>query len=645
MLAIGALVALGGMLLWTTAVHASPRAAAQLLPPDVAVYAEVPLPYVAPVLVWPTESGDVEINEAQLAAAAKRIARASGGRRQPRLAIAADEQLERMVVLAYCPALDDKLAPLAKQMSQMISHLARRAPRARHGDDSGAERTDSTLTGGDTSDGDDASGSSDASTNVTGKDRARKRNKHAGVRLFKLGEARAARFGPWLAVSNDRELLIAAIDRYRAQATAAHANDATAPPLATLADDPHFAAAAQESPTEARAWVFARRAVLQRCMARGAEWPWPAGLALVDRWRAMTDELIASTPFVAAAVIGDGQRAAIEFTVAHDAQRPPALVRLLTGLEQLGPARSPVVPPGTILSLSMHLNEDLLELATQTVVEMGLPERIGRGEPELETAIAGLGVSQRLLGQIRPEVQLVVARPAEWAADAPEPDLRLPALALIFEPRQPREARTRFLLSYLGAMNAASEEARQAGRPRLRMESRSEGPIFWAAATFQQPSGSTERYRGDVRFNLSPSIATVGDRYVTSSSKSLCLALAQMLAEEGAPRTIDRSLRIDVGPAAAALLLGDIAAPLLKGQARGEPVSTELAELPELVPADLAGSRLANLLSGILGSGIEWASGPLEAIDETLELPLPGARLPGERPLEIRVRAVTLPGD
>jgi len=243
------------------------------------------------------------------------------------------------------------------------------------------------------------------------------------------------------------------------------------------------------------------------------------------------------------------------------AERPESL-NLRAALEELvswvelfraarteGPALRPLLPRETLVSVSSHLSPEAAALYVDRLSDPRTLTRLGIDRPTVNQLIEGLELVTPLLAEIEPQIQVVAARQTFPGVRA-VPETKLPAVAMVFRPRDPNQAKRLLMSAYLLAMQSANDSARKAGRPRLTMESKRLGDGFYAASMFRLPRDPSPEIVGLADYNLSPAIAVVGERMILSSSRELVIELLELASAEEGELLVPESLRIDWGPAA-----------------------------------------------------------------------------------------------
>ncbi|MBX7167153.1 MAG: hypothetical protein K1X74_12560 [Pirellulales bacterium] len=355
-----------------------------------------------------------------------------------------------------------------------------------------------------------------------------------------------SRQGDWLVISSSRGLLDEILDRR------------SDPNRAPLAADRQFAAAWTQLPAEQTRRMFLR---LDRTSHRAAR-SWSRatrlvcrGLDLAPDQRAFAEVALANFGATLEentylAVSSRPQVQPREATIVTPAAAKEARLfwEFVAALPNRGPTFAPLLPESTILSLSTFVDRELAALTAQTLLDPERLARLGENSPELRVLLEALSFSVQTLDQIEPSVQVVLAR-QEFPDAVRRPSFPLPGLAAVVVPRDPERIKPAFVLAFVTAVRQANEVATNAGRPRYVMRNRRIGSAMITAGIYPQAA-----IADGISPNLTPTIATVGPRFIVSTSEELAEQLVRAALAEPTPRALQQSARLDFGPAAAARL-------------------------------------------------------------------------------------------
>lgn len=285
---------------------------------------------------------------------------------------------------------------------------------------------------------------------------------------------------------------------------------------------------------------------------------------------------------------------------------------LVAALDNNAKAYAPLLPQGTILSISAAVSHDAVALLHKLLLD---PERLkqqAETNPEVAALLEGLPLIEQILARVEPQMQLIVVQQPAAASERAQADLRLPAAALLFRPHDAAKVKTAFITTYLGTIRNANVRAKAAGRPTMTLKSERRGEALVTGAVY--PQRENDPLPGRLEYNLSPSMAVIGDTYLVSTNYELAQELAD-LAQKGPPALELTNLRVDVGAAALIGTLAENLPALMQGQ-------TATATADSATPlVDLATNVLRRLME--------------RQPDEPRELSGPASRIPWR----VRMRA------
>jgi len=404
-----------------------------------------------------------------------------------------------------------------------------------------------------------------ASTDVSGP--------HRNIPIELGGRLHMAVCGDWLIASASRAAVEAAIDR--------HVDTA----LPSLATENEYLDARQRSNLSV-AWCFVRPEPLQGALRATGVWKASEHPVVSRVWDEFVRPMIKS-PYVALSLEEAAGGLQLAVVTPENVGDSTDGMQLLGGLLDAGNAFKPLLPPDTILSSSMYVSRDALA-ALNRLVTRDLTEQFAETPADKALLEAGIPLINDILEQMRPEVQVVLARPT--FAPGVEPQVRLPAVAVIFRPADPDKVKSAFILSYLGTLRQSNLRARAVGGPTFVMASERRGDALIAGARYRTPQEDPKASAGMLQYNLCPAMAVVGNRFILSSNHRLVMDLVE-LAQAQPDEALADNLQVDVGLAAGMALLADnleatpdgatvaqIAAPLFPGLTKGR--ETRTLELP-----------------------------------------------------------------
>lgn len=235
------------------------------------------------------------------------------------------------------------------------------------------------------------------------------------------------------------------------------------------------------------------------------------------------------------------------------------------------PVRVPLVPQGNILSLSMHLTPEGIELLEQRLQDPDALALVRRMAPQTSELLPLLKAGAPLVRDMKPQLQVVLARPNLETLPTSEPSPVLPSVAVIFEPNDAKKGKALLLSTYWAVINGANDLAERDGTSKLKMQSGKRGDAVFAESHFVDPP-KTEDER--IRYNFTPAIGMLDERCVIATSGALCEELIELAQAEPADMPLTRGPRLEIG-------VGPAAGLVIDNLRTGMPADFELASLSE----------------------------------------------------------------
>lgn len=348
-----------------------------------------------------------------------------------------------------------------------------------------------------------------------------KTDDHRGIPLYQIGEARLAAAGPWIALSNKPLLLRLTLNNFLAKD-------------ASLSDDEQFQKARASQPAAAAAWAYADLrllrdfGVLKKALGQKSDNP---GMELIAGGIVGG---LTTAPYVTASVELDASGMRLIGTLPSDVKAASAKREFYLGKEGAGEAPPLLKPAETILSLSTYRDFASMWRNAPDLFDERVNAGIAQAESNLMTIFAGQNFRDDILGNLEPQMQLVVTR-QKWPQGGITPAMKLPAVAVVMQMKNHQETTTIFKVTFqsvVGFLNVAGAQNRLAPLD-LNMERTKDS--LMVAAEYLPPKDEKVREAAPPNFNASPTILFAGDKVILSSAKPLALELASGLGHQPAP--------------------------------------------------------------------------------------------------------------
>lgn len=320
-----------------------------------------------------------------------------------------------------------------------------------------------------------------------------------------------ARRGADVVVSNERSAVMRVIDRLRGQS----------------GDDPGLAARpelldAAGNADAIRAWVDldrVRRLGLSRELFRGMADNPGTELVLGGVLEALQD-----SPWLTATLTLEERDLQLSLEAALDAGKVASSRQYFFGPD--GQASAPALVDASQMLASVSAWRDLSGwwLSKEDLFDENTVAQLVQADAQISTLFQGLDFGGEVLGALEPGLQIVVDR-QEFAADA-QPDLQLPAFALVGQLRKPAEMGRRFKSAFQSTMGFVNLGLTEQGQPQFDVNTQTTAT---GCICSSQVFPEADAPKNLVVYNFSPTLVVAGDRLILSST----LGLAERLQEAG----------------------------------------------------------------------------------------------------------------
>ncbi|MBM4001015.1 MAG: hypothetical protein FJ297_15990 [Planctomycetes bacterium] len=344
---------------------------------------------------------------------------------------------------------------------------------------------------------------------------------YRGIEAHQAGNARFAVAGSWFAVTNQSELGKEIIDRVLDEER--HSS--------SLAMSTRFQEGRALAGAEGDAWAFADIEAI-RSAGEGTK-----RLEALNTQANPAAELILGgvlatlrkTPFASGSFALTDERAQLRLLAPHDASWIGEDREFFFGPGSGGAAPALIAVPNTIASLSAYRDISGMWLRAGDLFDQRTNDKLAEADSNLATLFSGRDFGEDILGALRPELQIVVAR-QDFTDREVTPAIRLPAFALVGELKEPetmqRELR-RIFQSLIGFLNVLSA---MNGQPQMDLGEETDGDRRIVTASFLPEVDRKKGEEGKIQFNFAPSLAFSGNRVILASTTPLAKQLAETLS-------------------------------------------------------------------------------------------------------------------
>jgi hypothetical protein len=376
-----------------------------------------------------------------------------------------------------------------------------------------------------------------------GKPELVKEDKHAETAVYQIGEAHLAVQGTWLIVSSKKPLLRSVIDLAKQ-------------PGESLAADGQFQRVIKERPAQADAWLYIDLRVLRLTgvlkQALGKKSDNPAAEILAGGVLGALPD----APYVTAALNLSASRVRLTTSLPCDTKAVAKSREFYLGPEGTGAAPPLLAPKDTLLAVSTYRDFASLWRHAPDLFDDGINAKFAEAESNLTTFFAGRNFRDDILGNLEPQVQVVVTR-QQFPQEGITPAIKLPAVAGVFRMKRPEETTRIFKVTFQSAVGFLNVVGAMNGVDPLDLNSEKTDDALVISGSYLPPAADKPKDEAALHYNASPTLAFVGDRFILASSRPLALELVEHVRKGEAPPPAEKtntSLRLDgrIGQAALA---------------------------------------------------------------------------------------------
>ncbi len=391
-----------------------------------------------------------------------------------------------------------------------------------------------------------------------------KSGEYRGLTAYQVDKARVVTMGRWLLVTNQAESGKAILDAYLDK------------PTETLASQTNFQAARSQHGNAATAWGYVNvEAIRSGGPARelfSGKTENPLAELLVG---GMLDTL-RHTPYVTASLTLDKQQTRLELAMPHQSEWTTEAREYYFGPAGQGRAAAPLPVENALLSLSTYRDLSTMWLRAGDLFQDKMAEEFTKIDSNLSTLFSGKDFGEEILGEVHPEMQLVVARQAFQDAD-PQPAMKLPAFAAIFRLKDAETIGPDFRRTYQNLIGFLNIIGAMNGQPQLDLEMEKGEAFQLVTATYlREPNASPGGLK--IHYNFSPSVAFVGEHFIVSSTSALARELVGSV-DQGTGQATQLNSTIKLNVSGVSDILHDNRAQLVAQNMLSEGRSKEEAEL------------------------------------------------------------------
>lgn len=365
---------------------------------------------------------------------------------------------------------------------------------------------------------------------------------YRGFTSYKTEKAGVVTMDKWLLVTNKPDLGKWVIDSYLDKGRS------------SLAAEPMYQKARGKAATGLEGWGYARIGTL-RDVGVGQEVfsgksDNAAGELLVGGILAALGKADYGTAELRAA----GEELRLALVVPHDPWQVPAARKYFFAPAGEGSAPKPLMPEGTLLSLTTYRDIGAMWLAAPDLFDENVATQMAQADSALSQFFGGRSFSADVLGGIAPRMQFLAVRQPFKPGEAPVPAIKLPAMALVFQVKDAETMRPLMQVAFQTAVAIGNITATQQGAPTLMINTEKQGEVSLATASYLVGPEEKAMTEAPIYHNFTPSLALVGDYVILTSTRWLAEQLVPIAQQSASATVPENTLLVVEGPAILAAL-------------------------------------------------------------------------------------------
>jgi hypothetical protein len=344
-----------------------------------------------------------------------------------------------------------------------------------------------------------------------------KSGEYRGITVHQADQARFATLGRWLFVTNKSESGKAVLDAYLDK------------PETTLGNNPRFLEARSKTGDAATAWGYVNVETIRNGGIAKALFAGKTDNPVAELLVGGLLDTFQHTPYVTASLTLDQQHTRLEFATPHQQDWTTEAREYYFGPDGKGRAPLPIQIENQLLTLSTYRDVSTMWLRAGDLFTDNIVDQFAKADSTLSTLFSGKDFGEDILGEVHPEIQLVVTRQA-YAEDAPKPAIKLPAFAAVFRLKNPETVGPDFRRTYQSLIGFLNITGAMNGQPQLNLDIEKEDNYQIVSATYLAEKDASDAGM-KIHYNFSPSVAFVGEHFIVSSTTALARELAQAVGK------------------------------------------------------------------------------------------------------------------
>lgn len=367
-----------------------------------------------------------------------------------------------------------------------------------------------------------------------GNENALKANPYRGFDTYKVPQGGFCVAGPWILFTNNRNLGQVALDNML---------DVNSD---TLANNKHFKQARAQMATGSKApaaWAFVRTEALKESGQFVAMFNKKSDNPGLEMIAGGLIEAVKHAPFATASLTVKEDELGLSLATAFDPKDVPVARKFFFSSDSNGSAPVALRPKGTLVTIAGYRDMAGMFRAADELFNETMAAEITKSESQLSTFFGGRDFVDDILGNLKPQVQLIAARQDYGVVT---PSIKIPAGAIVVRLKKADElTQAQFKSAFMSLMSIINLDGMNKGRSMLLLDIQKHNGAALYTSKYSVDPETTKKDAGEIHYNFSPTMAIYNDWIIVSSTNQLAKQLVDE-AKKSSDKLITDNTRIQL---------------------------------------------------------------------------------------------------
>ncbi len=254
-------------------------------------------------------------------------------------------------------------------------------------------------------------------------------------------------------------------------------------------------------------------------------------------------ETLRHTPYVTASIDIKADALSVSLATPFDSKKIPSTRMFYFSSDRKGSASKELRPEGTLLTITTHRDAAGMFRAIDELFTENVAAEFTKGESQLSTFFGGRDFVDDILGNIRPQIQIIAARQKYTAVT---PAIKYPAGAMVVRLKKADElTQAQFKSAFMSLMSIINLDGMNKGRSMLLLDIEKHNGANVYTSKYSVDPETTKKDAAEEHYNFSPTMAVYKDWIIVSSTNQLAKQLVDE-AKKSSDELIKSNTRIQL---------------------------------------------------------------------------------------------------